>query len=69
MTLLFAGFVIVAVAAVAVAAMLLVRRTAPEGSYFADGDRARMTSDLGSMNVTLHASDIRTGVEIGRAHV
>jgi hypothetical protein len=40
MTLLFAGFVIVGVAAVAVAAMLFVRRTAPEGSYFADGDRA-----------------------------
>lgn len=35
------GFVILAVVvAVAVAAMLLVRRTAPEGSYFADGDRA-----------------------------
>ena len=28
------------VAAVAVAAMLVVRRRAPEGSYFADGDRA-----------------------------
>jgi hypothetical protein len=35
------GLVILAVAvAVAVAAMLLVRRTAPEGSYFSDGDRA-----------------------------
>lgn len=35
------GVVIVAVAvAVAVAAMLLVRRRAPEGSYFNDGDRA-----------------------------
>jgi Protein of unknown function (DUF4239) len=35
------GFLIVAVVtAVAVAAMLLVRRTAPEGSYFSDGDRA-----------------------------
>ena len=35
------GFVIiVAVTAVAVAAMLFVRRTAPEGSYFEDGDRA-----------------------------
>ena len=33
------GVVIVAVA-VAVAAMLLVRRRAPEGSYFSDGDRA-----------------------------
>jgi len=30
----------VAVVAVAVSAMLLVRRTAPEGGYFADGDRA-----------------------------
>src|SRR3954449_11008559 len=28
------------VAAVAIAAMLSVRRRAPEGSYFADGDRA-----------------------------
>ena len=35
------GLVILAVAvAVAVAAMLLVRRRAPEGSYFSDGDRA-----------------------------
>jgi Protein of unknown function (DUF4239) len=35
------GFVFVAaVAAVAITAMLLVRRGAPEGSYFADGDRA-----------------------------
>ena len=35
------GFVILAVAiAVSIAAMLLVRRTAPDGSYFSDGDRA-----------------------------
>jgi hypothetical protein len=35
------GFAILAIAVmVAVAAMLLVRRNAPEGSYFADGDRA-----------------------------
>ena len=35
------GLVILAAAvAVAVAAMLLVRRTAPDGSYFSDGDRA-----------------------------
>ncbi len=35
------GFLIVAAAsAVAITAMLLVRRRAPEGSYFADGDRA-----------------------------
>jgi hypothetical protein len=35
------GFLVTAaVTAVAVAAMLLVRRSAPEGSYFADGDRA-----------------------------
>jgi hypothetical protein len=32
--------VIVLVAAVAIAAMLLVRRHAPDGSYFVDGDRA-----------------------------
>ena len=32
--------VIVVVVAVAVAAMLLVRRRAPDGSYFSDGDRA-----------------------------
>ena len=38
---LFWGFLITAaVTAVAVAAMLLVRRRAPEGSYFQDGDRA-----------------------------
>ena len=35
------GLLVLAVSvAVAVAAMLLVRRSAPEGSYFADGDRA-----------------------------
>ena len=35
------GFlVIIGVAAITVAAMLLVRRRAPEGSYFSDGDRA-----------------------------
>ena len=35
------GFVVtLAVAAVAVTSMLLVRRRAPEGSYFTDGDRA-----------------------------
>ena len=30
----------IATAAVAISCMLFVRRTAPEGSYFADGDRA-----------------------------
>ena len=40
MNLLY-GFLIVAGAtAIAVTAMLLVRRRAPEGSYFSDGDRA-----------------------------
>jgi hypothetical protein len=35
------GFLITAgMVAVTVSAMLLVRRRAPEGSYFADGDRA-----------------------------
>ena len=37
---LLAACAIVAVVAVAVTAMLLVRRRAPEGSYFTDGDRA-----------------------------
>jgi hypothetical protein len=40
MNLVWALLVIVAVTAVAVAAMLLVRRNAPDGSYFNDGDRA-----------------------------
>jgi hypothetical protein len=34
------ALVVVVVTAIAVALMLLVRRSAPEGSYFADGDRA-----------------------------
>jgi hypothetical protein len=38
--LAYGTLVIVAVTALAVTAMLLVRRTAPEGSYFKDGDRA-----------------------------
>src|SRR4051794_841098 len=40
MTALLAAVIVAAVTAVAVAAMLLVRRGAPEGSRFADGDRA-----------------------------
>jgi hypothetical protein len=39
-SLLWSVVVIVAADAVAIAAMLLVRRRAPAGSYFADGDRA-----------------------------
>ena len=40
MNLLVGLLVVVAVSAVAIAAMLLVRRHAPDGSYFHDGDRA-----------------------------
>src|SRR4051794_16202931 len=40
MSVALASGIIVAVAAGAIAAMLLVRRRAPEGSYFEDGDRA-----------------------------
>ena len=40
MNLVWAGLIVVGVAVVAIAAMLLVRRGAPEGSYFEDGDRA-----------------------------
>ena len=40
MNLLFAALIVAATTAIAVTAMLFVRRRAPEGSYFADGDRA-----------------------------
>ena len=40
MNLVWAALIVLAVTSVAVAAMLLVRRRAPEGSYFSDGDRA-----------------------------
>ena len=40
MNLLWAALIVAAVGAAAVTAMLLVRRRAPEGSYFEDGDRA-----------------------------
>ena len=40
MNLVWAGLIVVGVSAVAVTFMLLVRRGAPEGSYFEDGDRA-----------------------------
>ena len=40
MNLVWAAVIVVVVTAVAVAAMLFVRRRAPEGSYFSDGDRA-----------------------------
>jgi hypothetical protein len=38
--LYWAALIVAAVSAVAITAMLLVRRRAPEGSYFEDGDRA-----------------------------
>jgi hypothetical protein len=40
MNIVWAFLIIVAAAGIAVAAMLFVRRRAPEGSYFADSDRA-----------------------------
>jgi hypothetical protein len=40
MNMIIAGLTILGVTALSVAAMLLVRRTAPDGSYFHDGDRA-----------------------------
>jgi hypothetical protein len=40
MSLAWAVFITVGAAGVAIAAMLFVRRNAPDGSYFADGDRA-----------------------------
>src|SRR6059058_5577277 len=40
MSLLWNALILVGAVAVAVAAMLLVRRGAPDGSYFTDGDRA-----------------------------
>src|SRR3954464_1064366 len=40
MNLGWAGLIVLGVAAVAITAMLLVRRRAPAGSYFEDGDRA-----------------------------
>jgi hypothetical protein len=39
-TMLWAGLIVVIVTVLAVAGMLLVRRRAPAGSYFEDGDRA-----------------------------
>jgi hypothetical protein len=40
MTLLWASLIVLGIAAVTVATMLAVRRRAPEGSHFQDGDRA-----------------------------
>ena len=40
MNLGWAALIVAGVTAVAIGSMLLVRRRAPEGSYFADGDRA-----------------------------
>lgn len=40
MNLVLAGLVVVGAAGVAVAALLFVRRNAPDGGYFHDGDRA-----------------------------
>jgi len=38
--LYWAALIVAAVSVVAITVMLLVRRRAPEGSYFEDGDRA-----------------------------
>src|SRR5580765_7109981 len=40
MSLVWAGIIVVVANVVTITAMLLVRRRAPEGSYFTDGDRA-----------------------------
>ena len=40
MSLVWSIVLLLVVVSVAIGAMLLVRRGAPEGSYFADGDRA-----------------------------
>ena len=40
MNVVWGSLVVVVVTAITVSAMLLVRRRAPEGSYFSDGDRA-----------------------------
>jgi hypothetical protein len=40
MSIVWGIVIVIVVAAVAIAAMLLVRRGAPEGSRFTDGDRA-----------------------------
>jgi hypothetical protein len=40
MNIVVGALIVVVVSAVTVSAMLLVRRRAPEGSYFRDGDRA-----------------------------
>src|SRR5215207_9812958 len=40
MNVLLAALIVLVCAALAIAALLLVRRGAPEGSYFTDGDRA-----------------------------
>jgi len=40
MNVVWAALIVVAVTAAAIAVMLVVRRTAPDGSRFADGDRA-----------------------------
>src|SRR4051794_3777648 len=40
MNLVWAGLIVFCIATAALAAMLLVRRGAPGGSYFEDGDRA-----------------------------
>ena len=40
MNILWAALIVVAVTAIAVAAMLAVRRRAPEGGYYNDSDRA-----------------------------
>src|SRR3954466_8115975 len=40
MSIVWGSLIVITVAAVAIGAMLLVRRRAPDGSYFNDGDRA-----------------------------
>ena len=51
MSLLWSLVILVAVNAATIAAMLLVRRRAPEGSYFTDGDRASGVFGVSEMGV------------------
>ena len=66
MNVLLALIIVVASAAVGIGAILLVRRNAPDGSYFHDGDRA-----AGVFGVLATGFAVLLGlvVEIGRAHV
>ena len=56
--------VVVAAMAIAITAMLLVRRIAPEGSYFEDGDRAEALGAMGKVELVIDLNPLSRSAQV-----